>query len=152
MTTTPTRTHSCGTHNAYKLSCGDYDAIRSRHAGSCWRCLVRPATQIDHDHAEGMAAVRGAVCGPCNVRMIRVDAGKVPPSFNDRRYLENVWHRDRPIPFIPDGRANVRSFRVDMRLWELGQEIAYQRRETLSQVVRTALVEYVETHGGSVER
>ena len=48
--------------------------------------------------------------------------------------------------------TKLRNFRVDEALWREAARIAAERRETLSAVLKRALVEYVEKHGGSVER
>lgn len=48
--------------------------------------------------------------------------------------------------------TKLRNLRVDEDLWAEAQRIAKERRETLSAVMKRALVEYVEKHGGSVER
>ena len=48
--------------------------------------------------------------------------------------------------------TKVRTVRVDDDLWAEAQRIASDRRETLSAVMKRALVEYVERHGGSVQR
>jgi hypothetical protein len=48
--------------------------------------------------------------------------------------------------------TKLRNLRVDEDLWVEAQRIAKERRETLSAVMKRALVEYVEKHGGSVQR
>ena len=48
--------------------------------------------------------------------------------------------------------TKLRNLRVDEKLWAEAKRIADERRETLSAVMKRALVEYVEKHGGSVER
>jgi hypothetical protein len=48
--------------------------------------------------------------------------------------------------------TKLRNLRVDEKLWDEAKRIADERRETLSAVMKRALVEYVEEHGGSVER
>lgn len=50
---------------------------------------------------------------------------------------------------VPETR--LRNIRVDDRLWAAVKEIAAERRETVSAIIRRALVEYVERHRGSVE-
>ena len=47
--------------------------------------------------------------------------------------------------------TKLRNVRVDDRLWEQAKRIAVGRRETLSAVIKRALVEYVERHGEQVE-
>lgn len=47
--------------------------------------------------------------------------------------------------------TKLRNIRVDDRLWAEAKRIASERRETLSAVIKRALVEYVERHGGSVK-
>jgi predicted transcriptional regulator len=48
--------------------------------------------------------------------------------------------------------TKLRNVRVDDKLWAEAKRIASERRETLSAVVKRALVEYVERHGGRIER
>lgn len=48
--------------------------------------------------------------------------------------------------------SKLRNLRVDEALWAEAKRIADERRETLSAVMKRALVEYVERHGGSVKR
>jgi predicted transcriptional regulator len=48
--------------------------------------------------------------------------------------------------------TKLRNIRVDDDLWTEAKRIASERRETLSAVVKRALVEYVEKHGGRIER
>lgn len=48
--------------------------------------------------------------------------------------------------------TKLRNIRVDDALWAAVKQIASDRRETVSAVIKRALVEYVERHGGSVER
>jgi len=48
--------------------------------------------------------------------------------------------------------TKIRNIRVDDRLWAEAQRIASERRETLTAVLRRALVEYVEQYGGDLER
>ena len=48
--------------------------------------------------------------------------------------------------------TKLRNVRVDERLWDEAKRIATERRETLSAVIKRALVEYVERHGGRIER
>ena len=48
--------------------------------------------------------------------------------------------------------TKLRNIRVDDKLWVEAMRIASERRETLSAVIKRALVEYVERHGGDVSR
>lgn len=48
--------------------------------------------------------------------------------------------------------TKIRNIRVDDALWREAQRIASERRETLTAILRRALVEYVEQHGGTIER
>lgn len=54
---------------------------------------------------------------------------------------------NEPVPA-----TKLRNLRVDEDLWAEAQRIAKDRRETLSAVMKRALVEYVEKHGGTVKR
>jgi predicted transcriptional regulator len=42
--------------------------------------------------------------------------------------------------------TKLRNFRVDDEIWERAQKIAADRRETVSAVLKRALVEYVERY------
>lgn len=48
--------------------------------------------------------------------------------------------------------TKLRNIRVDDALWREAMRIATERRETLSAVLKRALVEYVEAHGGRADR
>lgn len=48
--------------------------------------------------------------------------------------------------------TKLRNIRVDDALWDAVKAIAAERRETVSAVIKRALVEYVERHGGRVAR
>lgn len=48
--------------------------------------------------------------------------------------------------------TKLRNIRVDDRLWAEAKRIATERRETLSAVIKRALVEYVEQYGGDLDR
>ena len=48
--------------------------------------------------------------------------------------------------------TKLRNIRVDESLWQEAKRIATERRETLSAVIKRALVEYVERYGGRIER
>ena len=61
--------------------------------------------------------------------------------------LDTVPVQDNePVPV-----TKLRNVRVDDRLWDAAKRIATARRETLSAVIKRALLEYVEKHGGSVD-
>lgn len=47
--------------------------------------------------------------------------------------------------------TKIRNIRIDDDLWEGAMRIAKARRETLSGVIKRALVEYIEQHGGELE-
>lgn len=48
--------------------------------------------------------------------------------------------------------SKLRNLRVDEDLWEDAKTIAKYRRETLSAVMKRALVEYVEEHRALLDR
>lgn len=48
--------------------------------------------------------------------------------------------------------TKLRNVRVDDDLWQEAQRIAKDNRESLSHVLKAALVAYVKEHGGSVRR
>lgn len=143
--------HACSTHSAYRLGCDQYDALRAKRGGRCWRCSrAADRLEVDHDHALGVNAVRGMLCSPCNIRISQVESGLRESDALDADYLNNAWHLSRPMEYEPDARTPVRNFRVDEELWQLAAVVTRRRRETISGVVKRALVEYVEQHGGTV--
>lgn len=145
--------HACSTHLTYRLTCDDFESLVSTRSGACWRCSQQAERlEIDHDHALGINAVRGMLCAFCNNHLGRVESGLREPDALDAAYLGNAWHLSRVAEYEPDRRTEVRNFRVDEELWRLARVVTKRRRETISGVVRRALVEYVERHGGSVKR
>lgn len=142
--------HACGTHKVYQLSCEDYDELVGD--GGCWRCgRFFEVLHVDHDHALGINAVRGALCGRCNTHMAVVDGGRREPDYLDVSYRAKTWHIGRVQAYQPDTRTPHRPVRVDDTLWTAAAKVAAGRRETLSAVIKRALVEYVESNGGTLE-
>lgn len=137
-------THSCMTHRVYHLTCEQYDELREAAGGRCQRCGQEGRLVIDHDHAGGMAAVRGLVCPACNARLRRVDAMAVARDDLDDKYLESAWHTRRRVPFVLSRFTKIRTVRVDDELWQAAQEKAKRRRETVAAVIKRALLAYVE--------
>lgn len=52
----------------------------------------------------------------------------------------------------PVAETKVRTVRVDENLWTLAALVAKRRRETVSQVIKSALVAYTEKHATDAER
>ncbi|MYX33444.1 MULTISPECIES: endonuclease domain-containing protein [unclassified Streptomyces] len=67
------------THDLYRLSCAQYDAMRDRAQDRCEICGVldretpRGQLVIDHFEARGVFFVRGLLCDRCNSVMQRHD-------------------------------------------------------------------------------
>ena len=82
-------------HKMYRLSCGDFDALYARAAGSCQICHIGEAETkrgklvIDHAPRYGYVAVRGLLCDKCNSLMARADAGNYEPLAYT--YWANAW-------------------------------------------------------------
>ncbi len=144
MTATVAPSHSCGTHNFYRLTCEEYAELAARANRRCERCGRGVRLNIDHDHELGLTAIRGLVCHACNTRLGRVDSGELVLDHFDDAYLERAWHLGRDITYVADGSTKVRTVRVDDELWKMAQEKAKRRRETVAAVLKRALVEYVE--------
>ena len=53
--------------------------------------------------------------------------------------------RKNPTP-TPQHTVSQHTVRIDDELWDAAQHIATKRRETVSDIVRHALVEYVDKH------
>jgi len=87
---------ACKNHQAYALTCAQYNALLVRSADACEIC-GRPSAEshwgklaIDHDARIGQWAVRGLLCHDCNTNMRRIPA-------NDPRllaYLDSAWYLD----------------------------------------------------------
>jgi hypothetical protein len=89
--------HRSCQHQAYRLTCEDYDALVKRAEGKCEICRIpaqdttRGALCIDHDPRYGYFAVRGLLCDRCNTRMRRVDRGSDPGDQRTSQYCRNAW-------------------------------------------------------------
>lgn len=82
---------TCGTHRGYRLSCKEFDDLMS--SGRCHMCGQRStALELDHDHHLGSWAVRGALCGSCNVSLGFMQCGKKLVTPEAKRYLADPWH------------------------------------------------------------
>ena len=94
----PDRGHASCQHEAYRLTCDDYDSLLAEADGKCQRCgKVRANLEIDHDHRFGYEAVRGLLCGTCNKAMIKADAGKLAKLDDETvAYLRRSWHLRMP--------------------------------------------------------
>lgn len=139
-----TADHACSTHAAYKLTCESYEALVKASDGACWRCGTKGVQlEVDHDHEVGVNAVRGLLCRPCNAHMVNVDANLVLNPA-DHVYLASAWHASRVIEYMKDLRTPRRSVRVDDELWVRAQAKAKDRRESVADVIRRALLAYVE--------
>lgn len=58
-----------------------------------------------------------------------------------------MWRNTRRVPNQP--KTPQRAIRVPDDLWQAAKAIARSRNETLSDIVRDALVAYVKRHGRS---
>lgn len=116
MTSDQTRTlphHGTCRHEAYRLTCAEFEILLADCQYSCATCGSTGAETtlgmlvIDHDGMVGDWAVRGMLCTPCNVS-IRVDRDDPPWA---ERYLADPWWRrmlarhglEFPPPEPPDG-------------------------------------------------
>ena len=94
----PNRGHASCQHEAYRLTCDDYDGLLAEADGKCQRCgKPRAKLEIDHDHRFGYEAVRGLLCGSCNKVMIQADAGRLAKLDEQTvAYLRRSWHLRKP--------------------------------------------------------
>jgi hypothetical protein len=125
-------------HGIYGLTDADYAALLHRAAGVCEVCRIMPHKQIDHDHDTKL--VRGLVCRSCNSDLYAVEMGWQMPNEVQARYLA----------MKPIGRGYRRTpthnYVAPQDLVDRAKRIAHRRGETLSQVIRAALVRYVKRH------
>jgi hypothetical protein len=90
-------THASCQHQAYRLTCGDYDALVKRAGNKCEICRTpgietrRGILCIDHDPRYGYFAVRGLLCDSCNHVMGRVDRGLRHGDARTYEYCQNAW-------------------------------------------------------------
>lgn len=92
----PESHHRSCQHNAYRLNCEDFEALWAYAEGRCQICRTlqeatpRGILEIDHDGHYGYFAVRGLLCGPCNLKLGQMDRAQ----SHDRRtrvYLAQAW-------------------------------------------------------------
>lgn len=87
--------HATCRHEAYRLSCAQFETLLADCQYSCATCGSTGAETtlgtlvIDHDGQVGEWAVRGMLCTPCNVS-IRID--REDPDWAEK-YLANPWWR-----------------------------------------------------------
>lgn len=89
--------HARCQHNAYRMSCEDFDALFRYAKGCCQICKTpevetkRGRLVIDHDPNYAPIAVRGLLCDRCNSLMGRFDAGREKLDDRCYRYRGNSW-------------------------------------------------------------
>jgi hypothetical protein len=95
--TLPDHDH-CIVHKTYMLGCAQFEQLIARSGQRCEVCGEAGSAghsagklHIDHDHAAPRWAVRGLLCGHCNVRLTR-RATAVHPAWA-AGYLDNAWWR-----------------------------------------------------------
>lgn len=130
-------------HRFYLMTCEDFRALEARAGGRCEICGRTEPLGIDHDHALGAWAVRGLLCQKCNVGLRLVDSGRQEPSADIARYLSDAWHLKNASVPTGIGQTLRRSIRIPDDEYEAVQEAAARNHETVSDVVRRALVAYV---------
>lgn len=115
-------------HRSFLLTCEEFDALHDAADSHCQMCgKWTTYLCIDHDHRLGKWAVRGLLCGRCNVGLGYIDRGERPTTDDADRYLANAWHLtqdttakqqrgfpllrcrwcNRPAPVRKDGRFSV---------------------------------------------
>lgn len=82
-------------HEAYFMTCAEYDELADFAEDRCQLCRVSPEELpqgmlfIDHDAGLGQWAVRGLLCNRCNSRIAWAD----PRDSGEDAYLESPWYR-----------------------------------------------------------
>lgn len=85
--------HERCAHRRYWVTCAEYDDLIANQGSACKLCGRADVPLIlDHDHAAGRWAVRGAVCQRCNIHMRQVDAGRREADAATLAYIEGAWH------------------------------------------------------------
>lgn len=80
-------------HKAFLLTCAEFDALHDAADSRCQMCGKWTSYLcIDHDHALGKWAVRGLLCGVCNIGLGYIDRGERPATEAADRYRANAWH------------------------------------------------------------
>lgn len=94
----------CWHYGRFRLTCDEYDALRSRAKGCCEICdtpeveTVNRRLVIDHFSGRPASYVRGLVCDTCNQVMACYDGnrnwGPKTGPFKERaaQYAANSWH------------------------------------------------------------
>jgi Recombination endonuclease VII len=99
--------HASCQHEAYRLTCADFDELCARACGKCEICqtpeqdTTRRRLVIDHDGRYGFATVRGLLCDKCNARMRLVDGGRRTADPAVVRYYLNAWFVKRYVATPP---------------------------------------------------
>lgn len=151
--------HERCAHRRYWLTCDEYDAI-ARDQGQCCKICGDPGPLVvDHDHTRGLWAVRGLVCGLCNTLLAQVDNGRWDATVAVEGYLAGAWHVTAGARIKPEKRHRsarrhagtpVRGFRVSNELWFAACAEAERRGESVSDILRARLEEYVSKEPSSV--
>jgi hypothetical protein len=133
--------HKCQ-HFAYRMTCEDFDALALRSQGLCELCFeAADQLHIDHDHALGWGAVRGLVCPRCNALLRDIERGRKLADARVKAYFADSWHLGRLLP--RSRRRMQRTVRVEDAIWDAALVAADANNETVSDVVRRALVAYI---------
>lgn len=80
-------------HKSFRLTCAEFDAMHDDAASHCQLCGdFKTYLMLDHDHRLGQWAVRGLLCGVCNVGLGRMERRQRGLTDDAERYLANAWH------------------------------------------------------------
>jgi hypothetical protein len=83
-------------HERYRMTCADFDALWQHAEGRCEICRIGPEDTpdgklfIDHARQYGFFAVRGLLCSKCNSLMRYVDRNE-KQDHRATAYLANAW-------------------------------------------------------------
>lgn len=91
---TPLPPHPRCTHKQYAMTCDEFESLLAAAQNACQMCSQPSARLvIDHDHGQGIWAVRGLLCAGCNWTLGRIENGRARATKAAGTYLSTPWHQ-----------------------------------------------------------